>query len=527
MDSSFSSYRKSFSTNVWHILSWILYAGGAGPVATANMGVFVPLVIMKNAHINGFLRRDHTIPCFSFPDEPCSVRVLHSIWIDTGSILFAAFAFSNLLQLCLMTGVGVVCDYGNYRRYILHLCVLVGSISTIILPWLPASLFSLQLVAFLAIDLSFIIAQSCYDSFLPILLRYYPVSNTPYTLESAIQNETSSIGNASSSEESIVNSENEEEYLNEQSLILNESAPPVDAEEEDKSRIAARLSSVGFSCFFGSAILLQLCLVPLLYKATPDSSLIPIAITVCGTWWLLLSNPLCLFVKLPNDNHTTNPLWKIILNSTKESYHSLQHAMSILPIRLFLFSRLFINCGLQTTLTSAIIIGKSRLNLSNFQLALLGMGISLFALVGTIILPYLTEYFRLTNLQTVIIIAMILPLAPMYGMLGFLPGFDGGMCTAADIFRTTIFVSFLLGGAHSFCRSVYSQLIPHGKETRFFALYSLISQAGVFFGQISLTIITSMTPDPGAVYAFIMVVMILPLPFLWLMYKHTKSTHLS
>ncbi|EPY54052.1 vacuolar amino acid efflux transporter Atg22 [Schizosaccharomyces cryophilus OY26] len=526
MDSSFSSYRKSFSTNVWHILSWILYAGGAGPIATVNMGVFVPLVVMKNAHSNGFLRRDHAIPCSSFPDEPCSVRVLHSIWIDVGSVLFAAFAFSTLIQLCLMTGVGVVCDYGTNRRYVLHLCVLIGSISSIILPWIPSSLFSLQLVSFVAIDLSFIIAQSCYDSFLPILLRYYPISS-PYTLESAVEDETASIGNGSSSGDSIMDSENEEQYLNEQSLILNESAPSTDVEEEDKSRVAARLSSVGFSCFFGSAILFQLFLVPLMYKAAPDSSLILIAITVCGTWWLLLSYPICLFVKLPNDNYTADPIWKILFKSTKESYHSLQHAMSILPIRLFLFSRLFINCGLQTTLTSAIILGKSRLNLSNFQVALLGMGISLFALLGTIVLPYLTEYFRLTNLQTVIIIAMILPLAPLYGMLGFLPGFDGGVRTASDIFKTTIFVSFLLGGAHSFCRSVYSQLIPRGKETRFFALYALISQAGVFFGQISLTLISSLTTEPGAVYAFIMVVMILPLPFLWLMYKHTKSPRLA
>lgn len=516
---------KKFSTTVWHVLSWILYAVGAGPTAIISMGVYVPLIVMKNAHDHGFLRTDHTIPCSLYPEEPCSLNIVGPLWIDVSSIVFAASAISTFLQMAMMVSLGVICDYGNNRRYILFSCVIIGSISGIILSWSPSSFLLGKIVFLILVDLNFIISQSCYDSFLPIFLRFYPITRGPITLESALQDETNDLDSYMTN--TTIDSSEEEPYLLEHSLILNESAPPADVEDEHKAKIAARLSSVGFGSFFGAAILFQIIFTPILYKTNNNPIILPITVTVCSCWWLILSTPLCTIVTLPVENHSSDAILTLLYNSVKESYHSFKHAMSISSIRLFLFSRLFINCGIQTSLSSAVIFGKARLNLSNFQLTLLGMGISSFALLGTVIIPYLTEYFQLNSLQVVMIISILLPMAPLYGLLGYIPGFENaGIRTSADVFRATLFFGFFLGGAHSYCRSVYAQLVPSGKETRFFALYALISQTGVLFSHISLTLISNYTSDLRAVYIFVIVVMTLPLSSLWIMYQRSKTPNL-
>ncbi|MEE2047716.1 MFS transporter, partial [Nocardiopsis tropica] len=54
-------------------------------------------------------------------------------------------------------------------------------------------------------------------------------------------------------------------------------------------------------------------------------------------------------------------------------------------------------------------------------------------------------------------------------------------------------IGLVLGGTQSLARSMYSQLIPKGKEAEYFSLFQISDRGSTFLGSLTVTIAVSLT----------------------------------
>ncbi|CAG8832604.1 31175_t:CDS:1, partial [Racocetra persica] len=115
--------------------------------------------------------------------------------------------------------------------------------------------------------------------------------------------------------------------------------------------------------------------------------------------------------------------------------------------------------------------------------------VPLSALFGTIIVPKFQSYFRLTTKQTVILLNVLLLCIPVYGCLGFVLPF-GGLKSGTELYYLAVWFGIVIGSIQSYCRTLFSELVPHGRETEFFALYAVTDKGSSWLGPTLVAIIT-------------------------------------
>lgn len=73
----------------------------------------------------------------------------------------------------------------------------------------------------------------------------------------------------------------------------------------------------------------------------------------------------------------------------------------------------------------------------------------------------------------------------------------------------------LYGSFQAYARSVFSQLIPHGQEARFFGLYAITDKSSSFLGPLLVGLAAQATGSLRSGFVVILVGLILPLPLLF------------
>ncbi|EEB08733.1 vacuolar amino acid efflux transporter Atg22 [Schizosaccharomyces japonicus yFS275] len=509
---------EPFITTAKHIFGWLAYGSGSGPQGVFSVGFLNPLLLMQNAHKHGVLESDLVTQCSVSPTEPCVVQLFGLSWVNTNSLVFVAGAISTFIQVLAMFTVGAISDYRDNRKKIVVLFTITGVISSLAIAMLPSHLYELHILLFIFADVSNVLCGSIYDSFLPILVRH---SHNP-DLHYLRRNDAGSILEEASSS----SSEGDEECAtDEEGPVLLENSVVLDAkhpEEHFHTALSTKLSSWAFCVYFSSTLIFQIVYVFLSYFNYFEKTLLRNGVLITAVWLLLSSIPLALFLKTPVEQTASRSFFSLLFGSWSESFQSLKHAMEIPAVRIFLFSRMFLVCALQTSLSAIVIYSRAYLGMSNFQLLITISSFTLLAIFGTLGFPTLTKSLNLSSLQTVILAAFVLPLAPLYGLIGDLP-FTGpqiGFTSIADAYAVTIFLGFMVGGLHTYCRSIFSQLLPKGREARFFSLYAIVSQTGVCIGQVALAILSNVFEQLGPVYIFLTIILLSTLIGLLLLYRH-------
>ena len=106
----------------------------------------------------------------------------------------------------------------------------------------------------------------------------------------------------------------------------------------------------------------------------------------------------------------------------------------------------------------------------------------------------------------------------MYGLLGFLPLIRswgvGGLQQAWEIYPLGVVHGFVMGGLSAYCRSFFGLLIPPGSEAAFYALYAITDKGSSAVGPTVVGIIIDSTGSIRSAFAFLAVLILLPLPIL-------------
>jgi UMF1 family MFS transporter len=142
---------------------------------------------------------------------------------------------------------------------------------------------------------------------------------------------------------------------------------------------------------------------------------------------------------------------------------------------LFLLAYLFFNDGIQTVIGSSSLYGKQELGFSDSQLIITILLVQFVAFGGAVLFGRLAGRFGAWRVvlwslglwTLVVALAFFVPAGAFTLWLGL-----------------AVLIGVVLGGSQALSRSLYSQLVPRGRESEFFSLYQAMERGTSWFGTL-------------------------------------------
>ena len=235
--------------------------------------------------------------------------------------------------------------------------------------------------------------------------------------------------------------------------LLNRIAGP-----DDRDRVSSRGWALGYA---GGFILLALNfgLLSFYDKLGIDkSTAVRISMLSAGIWWAVFTYiPYCGLKHIKGANlPPREEKLGVIGGSLGQLSRTFRELRNYPQTMLFLVAYLFFNDGIQTVIGSSSLYGTEELKFAEGTV----LGVFLFV--------QFVAYFVLYGLGAWTLVVVVAFFVPAKQLIMFLV--------------LAIMIGIVLGGTQALSRSIYSQLIPRGKEAEFFSLYQAMERGTSWFG---------------------------------------------
>lgn len=174
----------------------------------------------------------------------------------------------------------------------------------------------------------------------------------------------------------------------------------------------------------------------------------------------------------------------LITESFGQLRDTLAHLRGYPQTLLFLVAYLFYNDGIQTVVSAASIFGQEQIGLSSDQLVLTILLVQFVGIGGALGFARLAA--RIGAWRS-ILGALVLWCA-VVGVGYVLPVGAFGLFLAL-----AVLIGLVLGGSQALSRSLFSQLIPRGREAEYFSLYQAAERGTSWFGTLLFGLVFQIT----------------------------------
>ena len=204
-----------------------------------------------------------------------------------------------------------------------------------------------------------------------------------------------------------------------------------------------------------------------------------------GIWWAVFT--LVPFLGL-RDRRPVRPARVTSSGVLAEAFgqlrQTLRHARGYPMTLLFLVAYLFFNDGIQTVIGSSSLYGQAELGFAENQLIITILLVQFVAFGGALVFGSLAG--RYGAKRTVLAGLVLWTGVVTAGYL--LPAGRFGLFLALAVAIGTV-----LGGTQALSRSLYSQLVPRGREAEYFSLYQAAERGTSWFGTFLFGLIFQLT----------------------------------
>lgn len=256
---------------------------------------------------------------------------------------------------------------------------------------------------------------------------------------------------------------------------------------DDRDRVSTRGWSYGY---LGGGLLLAVNLAVLgahTALGVGTETVVRASFFVSGLWWAVFAIYSIRGLRdVPHQPATGFPVGNPIISGIRQLRNTFRDLRDYPQTMRFLLAYLFYNDGVQTVINSASLYGGQQLKFSTTQLIVTILLVQIVAFGGALAygrlarriparrLVYLSLY-----LWTVIVIAAF-----------FLPerAFSLWLLLAVGI-------GLVLGGTQALSRSLYSHLIPQGRESEFFSLYQAMDRGTSWLGTLTFGLVYQLFRD--------------------------------
>jgi MFS transporter, UMF1 family len=270
------------------------------------------------------------------------------------------------------------------------------------------------------------------------------------------------------------------------SIVVYYSFLPQISTADERDAVSARGWALGY---LGGGALLLANLV--LYNAResiglPTADAVRISLLSAGIWWALFTLvPLARLGRHEPAGAAREPVAGSVLTAGfRQLRATIAQARAYPQTLAFLLAYLVYNDGIQSVIALASVYGVEELDLEQSTLITAILLVQFVAFLGALLLGRLARRFGAKR----VILASLVLWAATVGIAYFVQAGAVG-----QFFALAALIGLVLGGSQALSRSLFSQLIPRGKEAEYFGLYEISERGTSWLGALTFGLVFQLT----------------------------------
>jgi UMF1 family MFS transporter len=238
------------------------------------------------------------------------------------------------------------------------------------------------------------------------------------------------------------------------------------------------VSSTGWGIgYLGGGLLLGLNL--LLYQNAGSLGLtetvaVRISLGSAGLWWALFTILPMLWLENPPPGRGRAPGERIVSGSLRQLRRTLGELRRFPRTLWFLAAYLIYNDAIQAVLALATQFGHDELKMPMSSLTLAILMVQFVAFLGAMGFNAIARVIGAKRAVMLALVGWTIALASIYVAVR----------TPAEFFALAALVALVMGGSQALSRSLFSQMIPRGREAEYFGLYEIGDKGTSWFGPL-------------------------------------------
>ncbi|MFN8446474.1 MAG: MFS transporter [Caldilineaceae bacterium] len=257
------------------------------------------------------------------------------------------------------------------------------------------------------------------------------------------------------------------------SIVCYNAYLPEIASADERDRVSSQGWALGY---LGGGLLLAVNVIFVAFLASGmginQYDAMRICITSAGLWWALFTLiPLNRLKRRAPVNHLP-PGQNLLSVGFRQLGHTLRQLPQFPQTLLFLIAYLLYNDGIQTVISQSSEFGRHELNLNATELGLVILMVQFVAFGGSLLFNYLAQ--KLTTKGAIMLSLVIWTGVSFYAWLF--------LSTQLQFYIMAAVIAVVLGGSQALSRSLFSLMIPHGKESEYFSLYEVSERGTSWMG---------------------------------------------
>jgi MFS transporter, UMF1 family len=267
------------------------------------------------------------------------------------------------------------------------------------------------------------------------------------------------------------------------SIVFYNAYLPSIASEDQRDRV----SSLGFALGYaggGILLLLNLILFLLSDKLGIDQGLaVRISLASAGVWWLLFSQITFRTLRSRRAVRRIPPGDSLLTIGFKQLGNTFRQIREFPETVRYLIAYLIYNDGIQTVIVVATLFGSEELHMDNTSLILVILLVQVVAFFGALFFGWLAGQIGTKR-------AIILSLVVWSGVVIYAAV---ALQSVAEFWVLSTVVAIVLGGSQALSRSLFSDMIPDGREAEFFSFYEISDRFTSIFGPLIFGLANQLT----------------------------------
>ncbi|KAJ3095193.1 Autophagy protein 22 [Phlyctochytrium planicorne] len=460
---------------------WYYYGWAADGYAAVGSAVLMPLIVEGMAARTGFESSDHSIPCNTTIAGYSCVVPIGSIYIQTSSFFFYCTVVSVICQLFLLISLGAMADHGSWRKGFLMWFSMISAVLTILfVTILKDSWFGYGAILYIISSICYSLASVFQNAYIPLFCRVHP---------------------------DIVKLK--DEGASKKTLTI----------EMDK--IAHYLSSRGYFYAYAAGVVeliiggaLVVVITMLKLTGVPESFGMQCAVAFAGIWWIGFMYPTWKNLRVrPGPALPAGTSY--IVFSWQRFFGTLKRAAKLKQLIIFLIAWFIFSDAFTTIIQVAVLFASNELKMGAVELLIVATIVPFTAAIGTLFWNWIQRFFKLSSRSTLIIVAALYGLLPLWGIVGIYST-SVGLRSKLELYILGIYHGFFLGAAQATCRAMFAELLPPGYESEFFSLYAITDKGSSWLGPLIVAAIGDATGSRRPSFWFLAAAFYLPIIFFYM-----------
>jgi UMF1 family MFS transporter len=247
------------------------------------------------------------------------------------------------------------------------------------------------------------------------------------------------------------------------SVVIYNSFLPEIAAPEDRDAVSSKGWGIGY---LGGGLLLALNLVLYIRPAAlglTEGQAVRVSLASAGVWWAAFT--IIPLARLRNRQSARRLAAgeHAVVSSLRQLGRTLSEIRRYPQTLTFLLAYLLYNDAIQAVIALATQFGSDELKISAGLLALAILMVQFVAFFGSIAFNWIAAAI---NAKRAVMLSLVVWTAVLLAMYSYVQ-------TVVQYFVMAAIVAMVLGGSQALSRSIFSQMIPKGKEAEYFGLYEI------------------------------------------------------